>query len=127
MSDVVEMLRGLDMSQQTIHKSAFWLVSVCVGMLFLVGVVHAQTLQVKQWASACFACHGADGYSEGGMASLAGQKKADIVEKMHDYKTGKRVASVMHQISKGYSEEQVEKIAEYFAALPHEKPVAKKK
>lgn len=115
------------MSQKNIRKSALWAAFLCVGALLFTGLVHAQTLQVKQWASACFSCHGTEGYSEGGMASLAGQKKSDIVEKMNDYKTGKRVASVMHQISKGYSEEQIEKIAEYFAALPHEKPVAKRK
>ena len=89
--------------------------------------VYAQSLQVKQWASSCFACHGTDGYSEGGMASLAGQKKSDLIEKMKDYQSGKRVASVMHQLSKGYSDEQIEAIAGYFAALPHEKPAAKTK
>ena len=88
---------------------------------------YAQSLQVKQWASSCFACHGTDGYSEGGMASLAGQKKSDLIEKMKDYQSGKRVASVMHQLSKGYSDEQIEVIAGYFAALPHEKPAAKTK
>lgn len=89
--------------------------------------VNAQSLQVKQWASSCFACHGTDGYSEGGMASLAGQKKSDLIEKMKDYQSGKRVASVMHQLSKGYSDEQIEAIAAYFAALPHQKPAAKTK
>lgn len=115
------------MSQQMIRRSAFWIAHTCVCAFVMIGVAHAQTLQVKQWASACFACHGTDGYSEGGMASLAGQKKEDIVQKMNEYKTGKRVATLMHQISKGYSDEQIEKIAEYFAALPHDKPVAKKK
>ena len=118
---------GIYMSQKNIRKSALWAAFLFVGALLFTGLVHAQSLQVKQWAAACFACHGTDGYSEGGMASLAGQKKDDIIEKMRVYKSGKRVASVMHQISKGYSEEQVEKIAEYFAALPHEKPVAKRK
>ena len=88
---------------------------------------YGQSLQVKQWSSSCFACHGTDGYSEGGMASLAGKKKSDLIEKMKDYQSGKRVASVMHQLSKGYSDEQIEAIAGYFAALPHEKPAAKTK
>ena len=47
---------------------------------------------------------------------------------MKDYQSGKRVASIMHQLSKGYSDEQIEAIAGYFAALPHEKkPAAKTK
>jgi cytochrome c553 len=102
--------------------------ALLVSVLGLSMGVHAQSLQVKQWASSCFACHGTDGYSEGGMASLAGQKKSDLIEKMKDYQSGKRVASIMHQLSKGYSDEQIEAIAGYFAALPHEKkPAAKTK
>jgi len=104
-----------------------WISSLTLGALAFSLNVSAQSLQVKQWASACFACHGTDGYSEGGMASLAGQKKADLIEKMKDYQSGKRVASIMHQLSKGYSDEQIVAIAGYFAALPHENPVAKTK
>jgi cytochrome c553 len=33
----------------------------------------------------------------------------------------------MHQLSKGYTDEQIEKISAYFAALPAQKPVAKTK
>lgn len=96
-------------------------------MLMASAGARAQSLQVKQWASACFSCHGTEGYSEGGMVSLAGQKKSDLIEKMKDYQSGKRVASVMHQLSKGYSDEQIEVIAAYFAALPRIKPVTKTK
>jgi cytochrome c553 len=104
-----------------------WLSGVFMTLFMISAGVSAQPLQVKQWASSCFACHGTDGYSEGGMASLAGQKKSDLIEKMKDYQSGKRVASVMHQLSKGYSDEQIEAIATYFAALPHQKPAAKNK
>jgi cytochrome c553 len=82
----------------------------------------AQSLQIKQLAASCAACHGTDGYSVGGMASLAGQSKNSIIEKMAGYKNGKIDATIMHQLSKGYSDEQIEKIAEYFASLPQEKP-----
>jgi cytochrome c553 len=61
------------------------------------------------------------------MASLAGQNKDAMIKKMNDYKTGKIPATIMHQLSKGYTDEQIEKISAYFAALPAEKPVAKTK
>ena len=94
--------------------------------LLCVANVNAQSLQVKQWAASCSACHGTDGYSEGGMASLAGQTKAELIQKMNEYKTGKRVASIMHQLSKGYTDEQIEQISAYFASLPAEKAAPKK-
>lgn len=94
--------------------------------LLCVSNANAQTLQVKQWAASCSACHGTDGYSEGGMASLAGQTKAELVQKMNEYKAGKRVASIMHQLSKGYTDEQIEQISAYFASLPVEKAAPKK-
>jgi cytochrome subunit of sulfide dehydrogenase len=100
-------------------------VTLSIFLLFSPTLLSAQSLQNQQWASACFSCHGTDGYSQGGMASLAGEKKADIIEKMNDYKAGKRVASIMHQISKGYTSEQIEIIAEYFAALPRDKAIQK--
>jgi cytochrome c553 len=50
-----------------------------------------------------------------------------MIKKMNEYKTGKRTASIMHQLSKGYTDEQIEQISAYFAALPAEKPVAKTK
>jgi cytochrome c553 len=50
------------------------------------------------------------------MESLAGVAKEDIAKKMLDYKAGRRPATVMHQLAKGYSDEQIEAIAGYFAA-----------
>jgi len=102
--------------------------SLFVGFLGASSLASAQSLQIKQWAASCAACHGTDGYSEGGMASLAGQNKDAMIKKMNDYKTDKIPGTtIMHQLSKGYTSEQIEKIAAYFAALPAEKPVAKRK
>jgi cytochrome c553 len=52
-----------------------------------------------------------------GMESRAGQPKDDLQKKMLDFKTGKKPATIMHQLSKGYSDEQIEQLAAYFAAL----------
>lgn len=110
-----------------IRKSSVLMAGLVAGLLGATTLANAQSLQVKQWAASCSACHGTDGYSEGGMASLAGQSKAELIKKMNEYKTGKRTASIMHQLSKGYTDEQIEQISAYFAALPAEKPVAKTK
>ena len=77
---------------------------------------HAQVSQVRVWAAACANCHGTDGRAQPGMASLAGASKDDMVKKMLDFKAGRRPATIMHQLAKGYSDDQIEAIAAYFAA-----------
>lgn len=81
------------------------------------GAVAADPLQVRGMAASCSNCHGTHGVAQDGMDSLAGQKKEDLLKKMMDFKTGKKPATVMHQLSKGYSDEQIDQLASYFAAL----------
>jgi cytochrome subunit of sulfide dehydrogenase len=81
-------------------------------------LAHAQVAQVKVWAAACANCHGTNGQAQPGMEPLAGKDKADIAQKMLDFKAGRKPATLMHQIAKGYSDEQIQEIAAYFAAQP---------
>ena len=50
------------------------------------------------------------------VVSLAGLDKAYTIAQMKAFKTGARPATVMHQLSKGYSDAQIEVLATYFAA-----------
>ena len=76
----------------------------------------ADALQVRSMAASCSACHGTNGVALQGMDSLAGQKKEDLLKKMQDFKSDKKPATLMHQLSKGYSDAQIEQLASYFAA-----------
>jgi cytochrome c553 len=83
------------------------------------GLAQAQVdpLHVRSWAASCAACHGTDGRAQPGMVSLAGVPKEVTVQKMLDYKAGRvPAATIMHQLAKGYSDEQIAAIAGYFAA-----------
>ena len=84
----------------------------------LSGLAQAQVdpLHVRSWAASCAACHGTDGRAQPGMESLAGTNRDDLVKKMLDFKAGRKPATIMHQLSKGYSDEQIVAIAGYFAA-----------
>jgi len=75
-------------------------------------------LYVKSVAATCATCHGTAGRAVEGtaMVSLAGLPKDRIVTEMKAFKSGARPATVMHQLSKGYSDAQIEHIAAYFAA-----------
>ena len=87
-----------------------------LGVASLVQAQAPDPLQVRSWAASCATCHGTDGRAQPGMASLAGASKDDMVKKMLEFKAGSRPATLMHQLAKGYSDEQIEAIAAYFAA-----------
>jgi len=87
--------------------------------LALSGLAQAQIdpLQARSLAASCAACHGTDGRAQPGMVSLAGSNKDDMIRKMLDYKADRvPAATIMHQLSKGYTDEQIAAIATYFAA-----------
>jgi sulfide dehydrogenase cytochrome subunit len=67
-------------------------------------------------AASCANCHGTNGVSQGGIPSLAGQSKSELVRKMQDFKAGRTPATIMTQLTKGYTDEQIELAAAYLAA-----------
>lgn len=69
----------------------------------------------RSLAATCANCHGTTGASKGAVPSIAGQSKADLVQKMNEFRDGKRQATIMHQIAKGYTPAQIDMIAGWFA------------
>lgn len=67
-------------------------------------------------AATCANCHGTDGRSRAAaVASLAGRDAASIAQAMKEFRDGRRGATVMQQLAKGYTDAQVEAAAAYFA------------
>ncbi len=82
----------------------------------VIALAQTDTLQVRSMAAACANCHGTNGAALPGMVALAGYARADLVKNMADFKSGARPATIMHQLAKGYSDQQIEQLAGYFAA-----------
>ena len=71
----------------------------------------------RNLAAGCAICHGTEGRAIAkGLAPLAGLPKEYIVKQMADFRDGKRPATVMQQIAKGYSNAEMEAMAAWFAA-----------
>jgi cytochrome subunit of sulfide dehydrogenase len=70
----------------------------------------------RDLAASCAICHGTNGTNAGGMPNLASQPKDQLVLKLREFRDGKRPATIMHQISKGLSEEQIDAVAAYWSA-----------
>lgn len=97
----------------------FTKVLITIAGMALTASAHAQSpsaAQVRSWAAACANCHGTNGQAQPGMESLAGANKEDLAKKMLDFKAGRKPATIMHQLAKGYSDDQIHTIAAYFAA-----------
>ena len=89
------------------------------GLLGAIGLAQAQDANLaRNLAATCANCHGTNGRAVpgAGMDALAGMEKAKTLQKLADFKSGAKPASIMHQLSKGYTDEQLDLIATYFAA-----------
>jgi len=80
----------------------------------------ADTLHTRASAAMCANCHGTEGRTVEGSSipSLAGMPKDYMVLQMKAFKEGTRPATVMHQLSKGLTDAQINTIASYYAAIP---------
>jgi cytochrome c553 len=75
-------------------------------------------LRTRSLAATCAHCHGTDGRAVQGqpLVHLAGLQQDYILTQLMAFRSGQRPATIMHQITKGYSLEQLETLAKYFAA-----------
>lgn len=82
----------------------------------------SEAVVARSLAATCANCHGTQGIAKGEMKSLAGRKEDELLKLMADFRSGAQPATIMHQITKGYTEAQLKLIARHFAALPAAKP-----
>lgn len=67
-------------------------------------------------AGNCFTCHGPNGHSPGTVPSLDKLKRARLISDMKDFQQG-APSTVMGRQAKGYSDAEIEAIADYLASL----------
>jgi len=98
------------------------LVAVLAGLPAVAAAQGSNPTLGRDLAAGCAHCHGTSGMSAGVTESLAGKPQDQIVSTIRQFRDGKKPATIMHQISKGYTDEQMAAIAAYFAA---QKPAGK--
>jgi sulfide dehydrogenase cytochrome subunit len=78
----------------------------------------AQDTQPRNLAAGCAICHGTGGTpaANAPLIPLAGLPRDHIATQMRAFRDGKRPATVMHQIAKGYTDPQIDALAAWFAA-----------
>lgn len=74
-------------------------------------------LYTRSLAATCANCHGTNGRTTEGSAvpALAGMPRDYMLQQLKAFRDGSRPATVMHQITKGFTEAQLGQIAGYLA------------
>ena len=84
--------------------------------LLLVQTGQAEELsRVAMLSASCEGCHGTYGRSPGAIPSIAGKSAEYLREALEGFRSGEKQATVMDRQVKGYSEEDVRLISEYFS------------
>ena len=68
-------------------------------------------------SNSCAACHGTDGKSPGAIPGINGKTASFIASALKEFRDGTRTSTVMGRHATGYSDEEIQLIADYFAGL----------
>jgi len=92
----------------------------CFSIVFFNASVIAQTksaqdLYQRGLAATCANCHGTDGRGQENatMPKISHLTSDQILTQLKAFKTGTRTGTIMPQLAKGYSDEQLQTIADY--------------
>ena len=66
-------------------------------------------------AAACSGCHPSSARSPSPVARLTGRDRAEIVKAMQEFRSGERSATVMDRIAKGFTDDEIQAIAAWYA------------
>lgn len=79
----------------------------------------AAPARVAELTAACVPCHGADGRNTSLAGALAGTDRSALVAKLQAYRSGALPDPMMKTIAGSLSDEDIDDLADYYAALPN--------
>jgi cytochrome c553 len=91
------------------------------GVSFAVIAIPAHAADdIEAKAQVCAGCHGENGVPTDPktIPIIWGQQQSYLVKQLHDYRSGDRDNPIMSPVAKGLAQEDLRKIAAYFAAKP---------
>jgi cytochrome c553 len=89
-----------------------------VALSFAAVAPSAIAAEAPPGASACSGCHATNASVATPVPRLAGRKPADIIAALAAFKNGQRPATVMDRIAKGFTDDEIRAIAEWYGAMP---------
>ena len=89
-------------------------VAAAIGFVSIAAVVVASA-EPPAGAAACSGCHPSSTRVTSPVPRLAGRDGAAIVKAMQDFRSGTRAGTVMDRIAKGFTDEEIQAIAAWYA------------
>ena len=83
--------------------------------LILLGPTAAGRAEPPPGASSCSGCHALNPALVTAIPRLAGRSAAELAGQMQAFRNGQRPSTVMGRIAKGFSDPEIEAIAEWYA------------
>ncbi|HBU30436.1 MAG: hypothetical protein A2X71_02600 [Thiobacillus sp. GWE1_62_9] len=79
---------------------------------------HAAEPTGEAMAATCAACHGTHGkLGTVEYMPLAGMAETEFVRAMQDFRSGKRLSTLMGHVANGFSDNEIRAMAKYFATI----------
>ena len=102
---------------KSLHKiAAAGIVAVRIGGFGFTNIFAAHAVsRAKLLASMCATCHGTDGQGAKPMPGSGGEEPEDFVDLMQAFASGEEPTSIMDRHAQGYTEEELELLADYYS------------
>jgi sulfide dehydrogenase cytochrome subunit len=90
------------------------LLAAAIGLASIAAAVVASA-EPPAGAASCTGCHPASSRVTSPVPRLAGLDRAAIIRAMQDFRSGQRTGTVMDRIAKGFTDEEIQAIAVWYA------------
>jgi cytochrome c553 len=90
-------------------------VAAAIGIVSIAAAAVASA-EVPAGAVSCSGCHPTSSRVSSPVPRLAGQDRAAIVRAMQEFRSGQRAGTVMDRIAKGFTDDEIQALAAWFAA-----------
>lgn len=77
----------------------------------------AEQAVTPQVAQSCAGCHGQSGDGSGPILPLAGYDREDFLQTWEAFRSDTRPATIMGRIARGFSDDEIAELADYFSSL----------
>ena len=91
------------------------LVVLAIGLLMALQVQADEISRATLLSISCAGCHGTDGKSPGSIPVIGGKSSDFIATALRQFSSGERTGTVMGRHASGYTDEEIQLIADYFA------------
>ena len=91
------------------------MLAAAIGLVSIAAVTVAWA-EPPAGAASCSGCHPVSARVTSPVPRLVGLDRAAIVRAMQDFRSGQRTGTVMDRIAKGFTDEEIQAIAAWYAA-----------